>query len=115
MEIPHPNQPCDLRLAPPGKKPEFGPLAIPLNYIHFKAFSSAHLMKSFLALRGISRFSSSHFPRSAPRTTQGPTGLLPVLTMILLTFPRENTSLLQQFPDLWLVTGRRVLQRYLQM
>lgn len=111
MEIPHHNQPRDLGLAPLGRRAEFGPFAIPLNDIHFKAFSSAHFKKSFLALPVIARFSSSHFLRSALRTTQGPTGLLPVLMKILLMFPTENTAPLQPFPDLWIVTWRRVLKR----
>jgi len=46
MEMPHHNQTCDLGLTPLGIRAEFGLLAIALNYIHFKAFSIAHFMKS---------------------------------------------------------------------
>lgn len=97
MEIPYHDQPCDLGLAPHGIRAEFGPPAVLLNYICFKAFLSTHFTKSFLVLPWISRFSSSQFLRSALNSTQGPIGLWPGLILkdipkILLILPRRNTS-----------------------
>lgn len=110
MEIPHHNQACDFGLAPLGIKAKFGPFATPLNYIQ-DTLSCILYEIPFLALPGISRFSSNHFHRSVLRIAQWPTGLLPTLMKSLLTFPRNNMFPLHQFPYFWIVTGKRV-QKY---
>lgn len=113
MEIPHHNQACDFGLAPLGIKAKFGPFATPLNYIQ-DTLSCILYEIPFLALPGISRFSSNHFHRSVLRIAQWPTGLLPTLMKSLLTFPRNNMFPLHQFPYFWIVTGKRVQKYFFQ-
>lgn len=115
MEIPLHNQSCDLGLTPLGVSAEFGPLAIPLNYIHFKAFSTAPSTKPlfwhYQEFLGFQHSLSQICLEDNAVAYRTPASVDEDHTAI----PNRGHILLQQFRHLWLLTGRTVLKRYPQM